>query len=67
PLRGSYDIAVHYYNDHGWQGSVPFHLQITTWETTLSENRSGRTGTLYTAAGSREEQGAVVHFTVGLQ
>jgi len=67
PLRGSYDVAVHYYAAKGWQGPVPFRLQVTTWEATYNENRSGTTGTLYKDAGDREEQGAVAHFTVGLQ
>ena len=67
PLRGRYNVAVHYYAAKGWQGPVPFRLQVTTWEATYNENRSGTTGTLYKEAGDREEQGAVVHFTVGLQ
>jgi len=66
-LRGQYEVAVHYYNDGGWQGAVPFDLAITTWETTFSEGHSRRSGTLYNAAGNRNESGAVEHFTVYLQ
>ena len=67
PLRGSYDVAVHYYGAGGWQGSVPFRLQITTWEATYQESRSSKAGTLYTADGDGNDQGAVAHFTVYLQ
>ncbi len=67
PLLGSYNVAVHYYGAGGWQGSVPFRLQITTWEATFRESRSGEAGTLYTADGDGNDQGAVAHFAVLLQ
>jgi len=44
PLRGSYDVAVHYYAAKGWQGPVPFRLQVTTWEATYNENRTSPLG-----------------------
>jgi hypothetical protein len=66
PLRGTYFVDVHYYADKGWQGPVPFRLQITTWEATYNERRSTLEGTLYNAAGDREEQGAVVRFRIPL-
>ena len=67
PLLGRYDIAVHYFSAKGWQGPVDFRLQVTTWEATFQENRFSQTGTLYTAAGDGEEQGAVMHYSVQLQ
>ena len=66
PLRGNYQVAVHYFADSGFTGTVPFQLQITSWETTYNESRSGTSGTLYKAAKNREEQGAVVYFTIPL-
>ncbi|GEM_PF-1803887 len=66
PLRGQYTVAIHYYADHGYSGSVPFRVQVTTWEATYRERRSGTTGTLHVAAGDRDEPGAVVRFTVPL-
>ncbi len=64
PLRGRYEVAVHYYGAGSWQGTVPFNLQITTWETTFSETHGTTGGTLYKAAGNKDEPGAVEYFTV---
>ena len=67
PLQGVYLVAVHYYADKGWQGPLPFRLQITTWEATYNENRRTLTGTLYKSAGDREEAGSVVKFEIPLR
>jgi hypothetical protein len=67
PLRGQYRIAVHYYAAHGYTGSVPFDLVMTTWETTYHEGHSRASGVLYKAAGDRNEAGAVAGFTVSLR
>ncbi len=66
PLTGVYKVAVHYYGAKGWQGPVPFRLQITAWEATYRENRRTLTGTLHNAAGNSDEPGSVVKFDIPL-
>ena len=68
PVKGRYDIVVHYFADKGWRGQVDFRLQFTTWEATSDERRWSDSGTVYTAARDSEEPpGAVAYFTIVLQ
>ena len=67
PLRGMYIVDVHYYADKGWQGPVPFRLQVTSWEASFNENRRSYQGTLYKSAGDSDTSGAVVRFRIPLQ
>ena len=66
PVRGDYQVAVHYYAKHGWEGTVPFNLQFTSWETTYNESRSSGSGTLYEAAGNSDKPGAVEYFNISV-